>query len=397
MGASQARRLPVHEKVDPEVHQRYHVGRRIGRGQYGVVFEAESQEFEWHCAIKKIMYAFRNAGDAQRTYREVSYLLEFAGHPNIIAVRDVMCSRDDKHLYICCDIMEGDLFKALRNTVFTPIHRSLITYDLLRALKYIHSAGVVHRDVKPANILLSSACDVKLADFGWARSVPVPGDESVMTDYAATRWYRAPEMLLGGRFYSTPVDMWALGCIVAEMRLRHPLLPGTCTMNMMDRILELFGKPLPSDIQAMEAIHDKYFQSVEPEPPRQTIAGLFPNDPLEFVDMLQLLLQVHPEKRMTADEAMNHPCVAAFHNPDDDPTFGRYLQLQLTDTELHTAGRYRDQIYADIIGLPLARKRIDELQAQEEEEILLMHGIETPAPARRLSSETSSSPPLRHL
>jgi len=203
-------------------------------------------------------------------------------------------------------------------------------------------------------------------------------------------------MLLGGRFYSTPVDMWALGCIIAEMRLRHPLFPGICTMNMLDRILEILGKPLPADIQAMEALHDKHFQSIEAEPPRRTLAVLFPNDPLEFVDMLQLLLQPHPEKRMIADEAMNHPYVGSFHNPDDDPTFGRYLQLSLSDTELHQAGRYRDQIYADIIGLERARKRINELQEQEEEEVLLMQQTESLGPGKRLSSELSL-PAMRHL
>eukprot|EP00434_Breviolum_minutum_P038143 symbB.v1.2.033826.t1/scaffold4256.1/size42321/3 len=169
-----SRRKAPYERIDRDVARRYELISRIGRGCYGVVFEVmlrDPNKFEKY-AMKKILYAFNNATDAQRTYREVSYLMEFGSHTNILFVHDVLCSADDKHLYLVTDLMESDLCKAIKCNCLGEVHKPLIAHQILRALKYIHSAGVMHRDLKPGNILLDRSGQVLVGDFGLARSSP---------------------------------------------------------------------------------------------------------------------------------------------------------------------------------------------------------------------------------
>lgn len=131
----------------------------------------------------------------------------------------------------------------IRANILEPVHKQFIVYQCLKALLYCHSGNLVHRDLKPSNLLLNEECLCKVADFGLARSLRAMelGEEnnSVLTDYVATRWYRAPEILLGSTSYSFAVDMWALGCIIAEMFIGKPLLPGSSTMNQLEKIIEV--------------------------------------------------------------------------------------------------------------------------------------------------------------
>ena len=124
----------------------------------------------------------------------------------------------------------------------------------MRAFKYLHSANIIHRDLKPSNILLDSDCLAKLADFGLARSIASVNQsvaEPIMTEYVATRWYRAPEILLGSSKYTKAVDMWSVGCILGEMYFGKAIFPGNSTLNQVERILELLGKPTKEDIESM--------------------------------------------------------------------------------------------------------------------------------------------------
>jgi len=363
-------RQPVYDKIDNDVLARYQKVQRIGRGCYGVVFEVMYRDATKldRFAMKKILYAYNNSTDAQRTYREISYLMEFGSHDNILQVHDVLCSSDDKHLYIVSDLMESDLRKAIKDQCLQDDHKPLIAYQILRALKYIHSAGVMHRDVKPGNVLLDFRCQVLLADFGLARSSPADftkdADMMMMTDYVGPRWYKSPELLLGSRCYTTAIDMWAWGCIVAEMCLEKPLLKGSSTIDMMHNIVELLGTPLGADVDAMQApyAHMSLDQLPMSRPTRgldQLIEDVQEAD-VVLCDLLELCLQYNPGKRITAYEGLQHPYLSSFHNPDSEPVFEHRLELSLQDSHKFTAAQYRDQIYADVVGLERAKFRVEE-------------------------------------
>jgi len=367
------------EHIDKDVTSRYNMGRRIGRGCYGVVYEAreachEETQFGRECAIKKMLFAFKSATDAQKTYREVSYLMQFSGHSNIMTIYDLVPSFDDKHLYMVCELMDADLAKAIKSHKLEDYQQKFITYGMLRGLKFIHSAGVIHRDLKPANVLLTKHCEVKLADFGWSRSLPASMSEGALTEYASSRWYRCPEMLLGGSRYTTACDVWALGCIAGEMNCREPMIQGSCSQEMLDYMIDMFGKPTSFDIACMEAQYAQMMLETLPmEAPRRSIEKRFAGASLEFIDFLQVVLQMNPHKRLTTQEALEHPHMGNFHNPDDEPSFGRRISLPVPDHQLLTATRYQIQIYADYLQLHHAKTELEDLRRKElREEASLM-------------------------
>lgn len=150
--------------------------------------------------------------------------------------------------------METDLHAVIRARILEDIHMQYIIYQVLKSLKYMHSANMIHRDLKPSNVLLNSECHVKVCDFGLARSLDKRRDQQpLLTDYVATRWYRAPEILLGSHDYTKSVDMWSLGVVMAELLLGKTLFPGTSTLNQLKKIMEVTGKPSAEDIASLNS------------------------------------------------------------------------------------------------------------------------------------------------
>ena len=167
----------------------------------------------------------------------------------------------------------------------------------------MHSANLLHRDLKPSNLLLNSECHVKVADFGLARSLDINDPDTIplLTDYVATRWYRAPEILLGSNKYTKGVDMWSLGCILAELLLGKPVFPGTSTLNQIDRVLELIGRPSQEDITAIDCpLASTMLESLPPTKPKR-FRDVFPNASDDALDLLKQLLHFNPSKRPSAE------------------------------------------------------------------------------------------------
>jgi len=247
------------EEIEQHVLEKYEAVQKLGKGAYGIVWKAIDRRSKQIVALKKVFDAFHNATDAQRTYREVMFLQELGNHENVIRLRNVIKADNNKDLYLVFDFMETDLHHVIRAKILEEIHKQYIIYQLLKGLKYIHSAELIHRDLKPSNLLIDSECHIKIGDFGLARSVNSEEDVGniKLTDYVATRWYRAPEILLGSTKYTKAVDMWSVGCILAELIVGKPIFPGTSTLNQIEKVLELIGTPKPEDIDSVESQHTK--------------------------------------------------------------------------------------------------------------------------------------------
>mmetsp|Transcript_19113 Transcript_19113/g.63014 ORF Transcript_19113/g.63014 Transcript_19113/m.63014 type:complete len:256 (-) Transcript_19113:240-1007(-) len=231
------------EEIDKHVLRKYEIVSKLGKGAYGIVWKAIDKKTREVVALKKVFDAFQNATDAQRTFREIMFLQELNNHENIIKLWNVLKADNDRDIYLVFEFMDTDLHAVIRANILEEVHKQYIMYQLLKALKYMHTAGMLHRDMKPSNMLLNSDCLVKVCDFGLARSIAALSNNSVsnpvLTDYVATRWYRAPEILLGSTKYTKGVDIWSIGCILGEMLGGKPTFPGTSTMNQLDRIIEV--------------------------------------------------------------------------------------------------------------------------------------------------------------
>uniref|UniRef100_S4RYQ1 Mitogen-activated protein kinase 15 n=1 Tax=Petromyzon marinus TaxID=7757 RepID=S4RYQ1_PETMA len=336
--------------IDSHILLKYDIKKRLGKGELGIVWKGVDRKNGDVVAIKKIFDAFRNQTDAQqRTFREIIFLQEFGDHPNIINLRNVLRADNDKDIYLVFDFMDTDLHAVIRKgNILKDVHKAYITYQLLKATKYIHSGNVIHRDQKPSNVLLDGECFVKLCDFGLARSLKQirdePGDPA-LTEYVATRWYRAPEILLASPRYTKGVDMWSVGCIVGEMLLGKAIFPGTSTLNQIERIMSVIPQPSKEDVLAIKS---EYGGSVLEKMgrQRQSLESLLPNAPPNALDLLKRLLVFNPEKRLTAEEALGHPYVAQFHNPQTELAVDYDVVPVDDDTRLSVA-EYRNKLYED--------------------------------------------------
>jgi len=347
-------RMTSVEAVDKHVLRKYDVVQKLGKGAYAVVFKAIGKKDKQVVALKKIFDAFQNATDAQRTFREIMYLQALTGHENIIRLNNVLKAENDRDIYLVFDYMETDLHAVIRANILEPVHKQFIVYQCLKALKYCHSGDLVHRDLKPSNLLLNEECLLKVADFGLARSLRAlqKGEESasVLTDYVATRWYRAPEILLGSTSYTKAVDIWALGCIVAEMFIGKPLVPGSSTMNQLERVLEITGFPNRDEISSINSrFAETMLKSLRFES-KKSMAEIMGRDaPPEAVHMVLELMHFDPSRRLDVEQALAHPYMAPFLTGDEAVCPGK-LSVPVDDDHKFTVSHYREKLYQMVVA-----------------------------------------------
>jgi mitogen-activated protein kinase 15 len=250
--------------------------------------------------------------------------------------------------------METDLHSVIRANILEDIHKRYIIYQLLKAIKYIHSAKVIHRDLKPSNLLLNSDCLIKVADFSEARSIssiPIKEENKtpVLTHYAANRWYRAPEILLGSNNYAEGVDIWGVGCILGELIAGKPIFPGTSGSNQLDRIIQFTGWPTNEEIHELQSeLAFPVIEAMESHKARSPESMLVLNADSDAMDLLRKLLTFSPSRRISATQALAHPYLAQFHVPEEEIECQKKIFIPIELKKLSVAA-YRDELFTSII------------------------------------------------
>jgi len=309
--------------------QRFDVGRRyanlefIGEGAYGMVVSATDIESsdKKSVAIKKIS-PFEHQLLSQRTLREIMILSHF-NHENVISILDIIRTDDIsamKDIYIVLEKMDADLYRILKNQRLTNDHVTYLSYQLFRGLKYIHSANVIHRDLKPSNILVNANCELKICDFGLARVCdPRHNHQGILTEYVATRWYRAPEVLLISDGYTKSMDIWSAGCILAEMFNGRPLFPGKDYVDQLKQILAVIGSPSDDEMRYLTNGRMKSYMAMLPKHEPKPFFQLYPDADLQALQLLAQLLKFSPDERPTAETALKHQHFGKWHDQADEP------------------------------------------------------------------------------
>uniref|UniRef100_A0A4W6C7E5 mitogen-activated protein kinase n=1 Tax=Lates calcarifer TaxID=8187 RepID=A0A4W6C7E5_LATCA len=347
-----------------EVPERYQNLSPVGSGAYGSVCSAYDVKTGLKVAVKKLSRPFQSIIHAKRTYRELR-LLKHMKHENVIGLLDVFTPatslEEFNDVYLVTHLMGADLNNIVKCQKLTDDHVQFLIYQILRGLKYIHSADIIHRDLKPSNLAVNEDCELKVRSsqlktmftvydlvrcslkyvvplilllfyehvplsvrswtFGLARHT-----DDEMTGYVATRWYRAPEIMLNWMHYNMTVDIWSVGCIMAELLTGRTLFPGTDHINQLQQIMRLTGTPPASLISRMPSHEARNYINSLQHMPKRNFADVFIGANPLAVDLLEKMLVLDTDKRITASEALAHPYFAQYHDPDDEPEAEPYDQ-----------------------------------------------------------------------
>jgi len=283
--------------------EKYQRVEKIGQGTYGVVYKARHKHNGSFFALKRISLDGQDEGVPSTAIREISLLKEL-DHENIVMLKDVVHS--ENKLYLVFEFLDQDLKQYMDSCGPEGLSPDLVKsylYQLLKGVAFCHSHRVLHRDLKPQNLLIDRSGQLKLADFGLARAFGIP--IRMYTHEVVTLWYRAPEILLGSKHYSTPVDIWSIGCIFSEMASSQPLFPGDSEIDELFRIFRYLGTPNEKVWPGVSSLPDYKLTFPQWKPmPMKKFARI--SDP-EGENLLESMLQYNPRKRITAKAALDHP------------------------------------------------------------------------------------------
>lgn len=278
-------------------------GGRVLADRRPQVFKGRNRQTGELVALKEI-HLDSEEGTPSTAIREISLMKELK-HENIVGLHDVI--HTENKLMLVFEYMDGDLKRYMdtqgdRGALKPMIIKSFM-YQLLKGIAFCHENRVLHRDLKPQNLLINSKGQLKIGDFGLARAFGIP--VNTFSNEVVTLWYRAPDVLLGSRSYNTSIDIWSAGCIMAEMYTGRPLFPGTTNEDQIVRIFRIMGTPTertwPGITQLPE--YKATFQMYATQDLRQ----ILPQIDHSGIDLLQRMLQLQPERRISAQDALKHP------------------------------------------------------------------------------------------
>lgn len=373
------------------VDAEYQYVKELGQGAYGCVVAAKHRRSGEGCAIKKITNINTKRILTKRCLREIKLLHHFRGHKNITCLydMDIVFNQDQSfdEVYLYEELMEADLHAIIRSQQpLSDAHFQSFIYQTLCGLKYIHSANVLHRDLKPGNLLVNADCELKICDFGLARgwspnsanTQRAAANQGFMTEYVATRWYRAPEIMLSFANYGPAIDVWSVGCILAELLGGKPIFKGRDYVDQLNQILHFLGTPSEDTLRRVGSPRAQDYIRSLPIKPRVSFQTLFPKAKSLAIDLLAQLLNFDPAKRITCEQALNHPYLSVWHDPADEPLCTSSFDFGFEDEDsiegmkrliVEEVQSFRAEVRADARAAGQIRRQ-DSLPLPSREEIM---------------------------
>lgn len=386
---------PVNRNVYPDlkfsVNNRYTILKILGKGSYGLVCAArDNHTGNQQIAIKKIVNIFNREILLKRSLRELKFMDWFKGHKNIVNLINVELILNDSFegLYCYQDLIEYDLAKIIHSNVpFTEFHIKFFIYQIFCGLKFIHSANVIHRDLKPGNILCTLNGCLKICDFGLARGLnnltnsynknnnnnnnntgTASNNQSDffnytnqhITNYVATRWYRAPELILSNKIYGKSIDIWAVGCILAEFYYRKPIFMGKDSMDQIDQIIKLLNLPPKylllsfSSIRSWNLINGSHkcnymnCTNSNETNERTNWKSICPHASTEAIHLIKNLLKWDPNDRYNIEDCLEHTFVQSVRKFDDEPVHPLGEFDANYENELDSMGKLKNYLIKEV-------------------------------------------------
>ncbi|GAA5861563.1 hypothetical protein JCM5353_002075 [Sporobolomyces roseus] len=385
------------------VDSNYEFVKELGQGAYGVVCSAKNKITGDSIAIKKVTKVFQKKILTKRALRELKLLHHFRGHKNITCLYDLdlvdPVGFDSVYLYEEC--MEADLHAIIRSgQPLSDAHFQSFIYQTLCGLKYIHSAHVLHRDLKPGNLLVNADCELKICDFGLARGfdqdaaqATAAGQQGFMTEYVATRWYRAPEIMLSFANYTTAIDIWSVGCVLAELLGGRPIFKGKDYIDQLNIVLHFLGTPTDKTLRRVGSPRAQDYIRSLPYKPGVPFAQLFPSANPLALDLLSKLLAFDPHERISCEDALIHPYLSVWHEPADEPLCERRFDFGF-ETEESMEGMRRLIVEEVESFRRMVRPSLPPVQQQQQQQQASFMYQQQQSPPQQQAYGQRAAPPI---
>lgn len=298
--------------ASPNTNHRFQQLEKLGEGTYATVYKGRNRATGALVALKEISLD-NEEGAPSTAIREISIMKEL-DHENIVTLFDVI--HTENKLTLVFEFMDKDLKKYMEihgnNSALDLVVVKLFMFQLLKGIMFCHDNYVLHRDLKPQNLLINNKGELKIGDFGLARAFGIPFNS--FSNEVVTLWYRAPDVLLGSRSYTTSIDIWSAGCIFAEMCTGKPLFPGSTNDDQLNKIFRLMGTPNNRTWPGVEK-YSNFKQKWQTYVP-QDLRSIIPNLDAMGLNLLNSLLKMNPDDRITARQALQHPWFYEMANPN---------------------------------------------------------------------------------